>query len=340
MNRAIWQKLLSLESRDITQQRFEQIHSRTLNARRAREINAAARQAREYFRNGSNSDHSVRPLLTFYGVASLSRALLLLLKPDGGEEGLNRGHGIEAVRWGEVVSGGNIDGLPRLNELRICVRSGLFSDFMKYTRNRMSMHIRSGGVDWRFCYDLPDHAEQISVGDLFSRIPDLWEDYSDLSDVRRHVAVQDLSYSEDNGLQVKIRKENSSGIISAYQELGYAAVDDGESCALTCSADRAEREIPQFVHTYVNKMFGAIPKLFIAEPFPGGARYSQLCMTYMVSFVLGMLVRYFPTHWIALVQGEKGDSMWPTIVRAQQVVEESYPELVAEMIRDASATGH
>ena len=88
MDRNIWQQLLSLESRDITQQRFRQIHSKELNARRAREINAAAKQAREYFSNAFNSNHSVRPLLTFYGVTSLSRALLLLLKADGGEEGL------------------------------------------------------------------------------------------------------------------------------------------------------------------------------------------------------------------------------------------------------------
>ena len=214
MNRAVWQKLLSLESRDVTQQRFEQIHSKKLNARRAREINAAARQAREYFRNGSNSDHSVRPLLTFYGVTSLSRALLLLLKADGGEEGLNQGHGIEAVKWREVMSGGNVDGLPRLNDLRVRLRSGLFSDFVKYTRNRMAMHIRSGGVDWRVFYDLPDQSEQISVEDLFSRIPDLWEDYSDVSRLRRHVGVNDLSYREDSGLKVKVKKEGAC--------LGYA----------------------------------------------------------------------------------------------------------------------
>ena len=97
MNQEIWQQLLSLENRDVTQQRFERIHSRELNARRAREINAAAKQAREYFRNANNANYSVRPLLTFYGVACLSRALLLLLKVDGGEEGLTASHGLETA---------------------------------------------------------------------------------------------------------------------------------------------------------------------------------------------------------------------------------------------------
>ena len=87
-----------------------------------------------------------------------------------------------------------------------------------------------------------------------------------------------------------------------------------------------------FVHTYVQKMFGSIPNLRLAVPFPGRARFSQLCITYMISYALGMLVRYYPTHWISLINGGKGDLLWPTINRAQQYVEAAYPELVAEYV--------
>jgi hypothetical protein len=45
-----------------------------------------------------------------------------------------------------------------------------------------------------------------------------------------------------------------------------------------------------------------------------------------------MLARYYPTHWMALVQGDKGDTLWPTINRAQHYVENAFPELVIEMI--------
>ena len=128
MNNEIWQQLLSLENRDITHQRFKRIHSRELNARRAREINAAAKQSREYFRNASDSNYSVRPLLTFYGVASLSRALLLLLKAKGGEEGLTASHGLETVGWSDIMSGDIAAGLQGLRNLKIRTRPGLFSD--------------------------------------------------------------------------------------------------------------------------------------------------------------------------------------------------------------------
>jgi hypothetical protein len=63
MDTEIWQQLLSLESRDIVAKWFEKIHGRELNARRAKEIGASARQAREYFRNSAAANNSVRPLL-------------------------------------------------------------------------------------------------------------------------------------------------------------------------------------------------------------------------------------------------------------------------------------
>ncbi len=340
MDRNIWQQLLSLESQDITQQRFGHIHSKDLNARRAREINAATKQAREYFSNAFISNHSVRPLLTFYGVTSLSRALLLLLKVDGGEECLHAGHGIETVRWREVMSGNIAESLTRLSELKIRSCAGLFSDFVKHTNNRMAIHVRSGGIDWRCNYDVPERNEELSVGDLFSRIPDLRQDYSAVSDVLRYASVNELTYDPSNGFRMKVHNELFSQFRAVYESFGYATIDEGDYCIVTSSTDTLKREFPLFIHTYVNKMFESIPVLFVAEPFAGGTRYSQLCITYMVSYILGMLVRYYPTHWIALTQGDRGDMMWPTINRAQQLVEQSYPELVAEMIKDATATGH
>lgn len=330
----IWQQLLSLESCDLVQQRFTQIHSRELNARRAREINAAARQGREYFRNAKNSDYSVRPLLTFYGVASLSRALLLLLKVEGGEEGLTAGHGIETVDWANVMSSDTAEGMRNLGELRIRKCAGLFSDFVTYTNNRICMHVRSGEVDWRFYYDIPDSEEKFSVNDLFSRIPDLQKDYSNVSKVLRYVAINEMSYSSDKGFLAKVGDQPFSLFRSTYENFGYRVISSDDFCTITCDAEMFAKEKPMFMHTYVHKMFGSIPTLFLVEPFSGGSRYSQLCITYMVSYILGMLVRYYPTHWISLINGGKGDRIWPTVNRAQGIVESSYPELVAELVND------
>jgi hypothetical protein len=334
MNSEIWQQLLSLENRDITHQWFKQIHSRELSARRAREINAAAKQGREYFRNANSSNYSVRPLLTFYGVASLSRSLLLMLKANGGEEGLTASHGLETVSWGNTMSGDIAIGLQGLRDLKIRTRSGLFSDFVTHTNNRISLHVNSSGVNWRLPYDIPSLGQEFSVADLLSRIPDLHKDYSNVSNVVRYASIDQMAYSKDAGFSAKIRAEPFSQFQDVYERLGYTATPDSDWVTLTCDADTFANNLPLFIHTYIHKTFGSIPSLYISEPFPEGARYSQLCITYMVSYILGMLVRYYPTHWISLIQGEKGDSLWPTINRAQQLVEQSFPELVTELLSD------
>jgi hypothetical protein len=334
MNNETWQELLSLESRDVTCKWFKQIHSRNLNARRAKEINAAAKQAREYFSNANNSNYSVRPLLTFYGVTSLGRALLLLLKEHGGEEGLTASHGLETVAWGDTMSGDPTAAIQGILELKIRTRAGLFSDFVTHTKNRISMHVNSSSVDWRLNYDVPAHGTEISVSDLFSRIPDLQKDYANISEIVRYASINRMSYTPDTGFSAKVKADPFSRLQNIYDQLGYTITAEGDWIILTSDADTFGNNLPLFIHTYVNKMFSSIPNLYISEPFDGGVRYSQLCITYMVSFVLGMLVRYYPTQWISLIQGDKGDTLWPTINRAQQLVEQSFPELVSELISD------
>jgi hypothetical protein len=334
VDQEIWQQLLSLESRDITQQWFSKVHGRELNVRRAKEINAAAKQAREYFRNANNSNYSVRPLLTYYGVASLSRSLLLLLKREGGEEGLASGHGLMTINWGEQLSGDPSVGLASLLSLKVQTSSGLFSDFIRETNNRMSMHIHSAAVDWRINYDVPDTGIQISLGDLLARIPDLFKDYSNISSDIKYASVNEMSFNQASGFKAKVRHEHFSSFMNTYQNMGYMIETQEKWSTLTCNAETFAQNLPLFIHSYVQKLFGSIPDLYIAEPFDGKFAYSQLCITYLTSYFLGMLARYFPTHWISLIQGDKGDAFWPTINRAQQFVESSYPELVIEMIYD------
>lgn len=334
--REVWQRLLFLESHDLVKQRFQRIHGRELNARRAHEISAAAKQAREYFLNAGVSAYSVRPLLVFYGINCLSRSLLLLMKRHGGEEGLSAGHGIETVDWKGTMSGNVTDGLSRLIDLRVRTCAGFFSDLTRHTDNKLPIHNLSAAVDWRFDYDVPALGLELSVANLFSRIPDLRQEYREVTSDRRLASVSALSYNEADGLSMTIREESST-VQRAYEALGYDVRPQSDNVIVSGSAALLRSDPPQWIHTYIDKLFGAIPSLFVTEPFEGGARYSQLCISYLASYVLGMLVRYYPTHWIGLLQGQRGDAMWPTMNRALQYVEECYPELVAEMIRDSTA---
>jgi hypothetical protein len=49
----------------------------------------------------------------------------------------------------------------------------------------------------------------------------------------------------------------------------------------------------------------------------------------MLSYFLGMLVRYFPSRWIALLRNEKGDVAQPILIAAVNAIETDYPILAA-----------
>ncbi len=337
MQQDTWQRLLSLESREIVAMWFTKIHGRELNARRAKEITAAAKQAREFFRNSHASDNSVKPLLTFYGVASLARALTLLLRRDGGEECLTRGHGLETIEWSKQLSGDLSAGLAALTGLKIRTCAGLFLDLAQQTNNRMSMHVRSDAVDWRLNYVLPNTGDEILFGDLTARLPDLSKEHKILGVEPLYASLNEIAYDTSSGVNIKVADKGFKAFENAYVTAGYAIAESDHVSILTGDTNLFSKQTPQFMHAYVNKMFGAIPNLFLVSPMPGGNKYSQLCMTYMVAFVLGMLARYFPTHWVSLSQGDKGDALWPTLNQAHRVAAESFPELVAEMIEDVLA---
>lgn len=334
MNQDVWNRLICLESHDVVKKWFNVIHSREINTRRTNEINSAAKQAREFFRNASQSDYSVRPLLTFYGVSCLTKALTLLMKSQGGEETLKGAHGLETVDWGKVMSGETSTGLKNITDLKVRSTKGLFLDFISSTENLICIHINSGGVDWRLPYDVPKAGNELTVLDLLSRVPDLQESLSEVISEINFAAMKDCTYSEQNGFSAFLH-EHIQQFSDAYVNVGYSINRSDSWIKLSCDSETFSKNLPQIVHTYIHKMFGSIPRSYIARPFPDEARYSQLGITFMLAYVLGMLVRYYPTHWISLIQGGRGDGIWPTFNKAQQLVECSYPELVAEFVRDA-----
>jgi len=334
MQGEIWQRLLSLESRDVVSSWHKQIHGRELSARRTKEITSSAKQAREFFRNSYQSNNSVKPLLSFYGVTSLGRSALLLLKRGSGEEALAPGHGFETVRWLNTLSGDISAGLSALGSLRIRTCSGLFADFVRETDNCLCMHVNSAAVDWRISYDVPALGEEFTLDDLMSRIPDLYDEHQRSSQMIGYAPINSMSYTEENGFSAKVSSKQFEMFKDSYIRSGFSIARDGDWLSLSCDAATFKRCTPQFMHTYVNKMFGAIPTLHLAKPFASGSGYPQMAITYMLSYCFGMLCRYFPTHWMSLLSGEKGDALWPAINSAQKYIDSSFPELIVEFIHD------
>ena len=221
MNNEIWQKLLSLESQEVVKNMFVKIHDNELNTKRAKEINSSAKQAREYFRNASTSSFSVKPLLVFYGVSSLSRSLTLLLKKRGGEEGLTAGHGITTEDWSNELSGDLSTALKKIGDLKVKTTSGLFTDFINETDNIMIFHVRSSGVDWKFNYKRPIQDHIITFSQILSRLPDLHQGFNQLPEDALYTSINEMSYTDEGGFKCKVRTSNLEPFKEWFTENGY-----------------------------------------------------------------------------------------------------------------------
>ena len=62
--------------------------------------------------------------------------------------------------------------------------------------------------------------------------------------------------------------------------------------------------------------------------FPNGDKMTEFFKLYVVSYYLGMLARYFPSIWIALLRNEKGGFAQPLLARAVEAIETKFPEHV------------
>ena len=330
----VWQNLRPLESFDNVKTWFYKIHGRTLSSRRASEIVCAAKQAREYFRNAKQADYSVRSLLTFYGVASLSRSVTLLLNKNNGEEVLTKGHGLEVSKWSDVLSGEISEALRKLGKLEVKTCHGLFEDFIKAIKNTTYVHTSRSKVDWAVYYDVPEIGQNITLEELLSRIPDLKLDTEALYDARCSI-ISELSFTRKDGLQAKCPSNVPQSLCEAYQNYGYEINEVGkEHVSIDCSVDVFCRKSPMFLHSYTDKMFASIPRLYLVEPLNCACNYCELGICYLLSYFMGMLSRYYPTHWVSLINGGPGDCLWPSINRAQNYVETVFPELIVELIQE------
>jgi hypothetical protein len=74
-----WDVLRNYESSDLVRSAFKARHGGELTAGKAHEICAAITQARNYMAAARDATSDVRPLLTYYGVLSMCRGLVLFL---------------------------------------------------------------------------------------------------------------------------------------------------------------------------------------------------------------------------------------------------------------------
>lgn len=322
-----WYSLREFETRDITSRSYSSRHNLHLSATKAREISANFVQAREYFRNAAEAEFTVRPLLLYYGVASLSRGLTLFLDPGKRETSLTPSHGLQIFDWVDVLS----NGLPEIGKLRIRLTAGLFHDLLASTDNRFYFRHNSSAVNWSIGASIPTVGSEFMLQEIAARIPDVSSQYQAWTgESFPSVALHSLKVDSAKGLYRFAVAKSGAGEIGDVFPLEHfpsrRVVEEGEYLVVeSASADGV------FFAQRVGWL--NIGNVVLYRPLESKLYFTPLAACFMLSFVLGMLCRYFPTTWINIARTEKGDAFYPLATRLLDWIEESFPAMVVDVLR-------
>ena len=323
-----WRYTSRLESTELIKRIFKKAHGREINTTRAKQIVAAYLQGKEYYLNASQADISVKPLLLFYGVASLSRSLALFLKTNGGEETLIQGHGLSCYGWSGVLTTDVADSLKNIGHLPVRSCNGLFQDLLTSTNNKFCLHINSSGVDWAPEFLMPIFPIDLTFVDILKRLPDVKAEYTLWTEKSSLVACVSHIQGVKQEVIIQLQKQENIQEIIDYADGRIKISEESNLLVLQVNKD----DLPLFINSFIEKNFGSIPDLYVTKPFPNNTYIAQIPLTYILAYYLGMLCRYFPSHWMALSKGNIGDEFWPLMQICITYIEEAFPQLIAEFI--------
>ena len=333
-----WKGISRFESHEFVSRWYRKAHGRKASAAKVKQVNACFAHGREYFRNAARSDMGVKPLLLYYGVLSCCRGVILANDPEKREESLRPAHGLETVCWQQTLSGGIKDVL----DLRIRATGGTFGElvdvcwhltslrfFRGPTNELSSTGQRLGNV--RFAKD----GSHMSLGDLLSRLLQTGLAYPDLTGRPAkmfggarvasyppglHVAFPVLGIPDPlRGLEdgVNIQIGSSNKVLP-----GFGQSDDAGDTLMFVRRDGEAhlRSVP------ASHYGGEGDYMVVMLDFPNGDRLTEFIKLYMVSYALGMLARYYPSIWTALLRNERGDFAQPLLVDAVEAIENDFAQ--------------
>ncbi len=338
MDRRTWEGISNYESFEIVREVYRARHGRLPGTGHAREISSPFTHARSYFRSATTAERTVKPLLLYYGVLSLSRGLTLFLSRGRRESTLAPAHGLKVEDWGAELCKAS----PDFGQLRVSVTaSGTFRDLGVATNHRSFLKANSSKPNYTHEVDPPATGKRFSLTDIVARIPALREPYRAWKGAQlccEFMSSQELG-RESGRVTVRIPKAGQPTVNRIVAEKIFEGTEftfKVETSAFFIFDGPDSVSALPGVTDRTNEDFLAIGDLWTVARYPEGCKLSKIQTLFILSYFLGMLVRYYPTQWTALVHGQIDDAALPSLASATELLEGQFPRLVLEFLSDAT----
>lgn len=334
MDRETANELSRFQSFDLVQRAFHAKHGLELNAERTHEIISSFIQAKGYLDSAATAAEAVRPLLLYYGVLSMSRGTILFLEPSKREDTLKPSHGLDTEHWRQVLS----PGTQHVLDLEVAVGNGTFSELVEATGNSMTVVTPNadGGATWSWS-PRPlgmTSDNRIRFDDILSRIDALSMTYRDVTGAKSKCYLGSWLDTQD-ALAVSVVMDPLFGLMDADEVRRVMLVPDdvrisaspgsGMPCLVYRLGYRADRQGALVTPAYEDPDGLHGDRARLVAPWPNGGYISPLLRSFLASYFLGMLVRYYPSRWMSLIRNLKGDAALPLLRAVADHVERDFP---------------
>ena len=177
----------------------------------------------------------------------------------------------------------------------------------------------------------------MAISELIRRVPELSATYERVTG-RRSAAYPAIPFRIDGAqvdLEIFLTEKGPRNWDSLRADLGVPddiAIAEGRksyfgdgqlSAWMRIPWDRASWLYPQLA---IDSSGGSWAISTICD----GQNWNQLTILLMISYSMGMLVRYHPSVWLEMSGQSRGDLVFPLLKEARIVIEERLPELIVE----------
>lgn len=329
-------------------------HGRAPNTSNAREVADNMAQAISYFDSSVSASPITKPLLQYYGFRSLARTIVLCADHNTREATLKPSHGLQF--------GNEITSALALKDVTLKVSTGLFSELWSATQNTERATV--GLMDRGWAPYTQRLKGPLGTGDLAGTSLRFRTLLNNLPDC--YPLLEAVSETAPNIYPVKMRLFGD--IDSDFWQVDFYVmnVNGRDQQAFldefkTILNFPAEIEIQPHPFHYT---VGGVPGLefrlfhgnsievdslnkitfkndmngisFIVPESKPDPPLSSLCSYFAVSFLLGSLVRYYPSIWGNISRGQEKDKLSAIIPNLTNLIQTLAPELALQELSQTS----
>ncbi|WNW01348.1 YaaC family protein [Tenacibaculum sp. HL-MS23] len=318
-----WHFLREFESKDLVKRYIKKKYDFELNSTKAYEIVSAFKQGRGYFDSVKVANISVKPLLLYYGIVSLSRGLILILNKKARENNIKPSHGLKITNWSKIAESG------KLEDIIVKSSNGTFKELITATKNKSYFRAGSNGINWHAEYLIYEGDYEFNLKELSYSFPDLkksTESWLGLKIPSRK--LNNLKRKEISKTEIEVQGKELLNIIFPDNVFRNSVITEGNLISKIIYDGKFH---PHLCQKWASS-FDVIGAPYVIPPFNEYIFMNDISKMFAISFIFGTISRYYPTTWNNINSGIKNDSILPFTTNLMDFLQEKYPQIIIDFI--------